>query len=760
MRDNKGKKEIDLFDIWRVALKRKWIIITIVILFIVGAGIYSFTRTPIYQATATILIEEPGSSMFNIEEMFNYTPYYRYDFLGVYFNTQLSLLTSRTLAERVARRMNLSERMELNTQSSSSPASFLGQIKSFFSISRWFNRTKEVTQPALQEFVPPADLSANYAFVVLSGLKIQPVEETRLVNINFRSPFPVLAADIVNNLIEEFIDYSVEMRYEATRQASEFLNKQIAQLRNELAAKEKELQKYGEEKKLLFLNEKESSVVSKYADLNTAFTEAQIERINKEAAFRELSSLQIDALSPNIDNPVIQSLKAEYTRLKNEYDEKIKIFKPEYPDMVRLKARLDSLRTELEKEISQAVDAARTEYRAALAKENSLKNLLEKQREDVVRTNNNAILYNSLKIDVENKRNLLNSLIAKQNEALVSARLKGLKTSNIKIVDRALVPQSPVYPNPSRTVMLAFLLSLFVGVGVAFILEYLDNTIKSPEDVEQLVDLPSLGLIPLVSASNGVKKASYTHQYSYGQQEGETLEEEVINNIELINYYYPNISIAEDYRTIRTSILFSSLEDKPMAIGFTSSLPEEGKSTTLVNTAVAFAQMDRRVILIDGDLRKPRLHKIFDNTNRIGLSNYLAGKSSIDEIIHPTKITKLDLIPCGLHPPNPAELLESRRFIDLIRLLKEDYDFVLVDSPPTLAVVDASVVSTRMDGVVVVIRANKTTKKSLLYAVETLRKAKAPILGVVLNEVPFSHNGYYSPDYHGYLKGYYSSSKQ
>lgn len=538
------------------------------------------------------------------------------------------------------------------------------------------------------------------------------------------------------------------------------MNKQIARLRDELAAKEKELQKYGEEKKLLFLNEKESSVVSKFAELNSAFTEAQIERIKKEAAYRELASLKVDSLPPYISNPVIQNLKAEYTRLKNEYDEKIKIFKPEYPDMVRLRARLDSVRQELEKEINQAVDAARSEYRAALARENSLKKLLERQREDVVKMNNNAILYNSLKIEVENKRNLLNSLIAKQNEALVSARLKGLRTSNIKIVDRALIPQSPIYPNPVRNVMLAFLLSLFVGVGLAFFLEFLDNTVKSPEDVEQLVDLPSLGLIPHVSATNGIKKSAYAHQYSYGEREGEELEEDgTLRNIELINYYYPNIAVAEDYRTIRTSILFSTLEEAPQAVAFTSALPQEGKSTTAVNTAVAFAQMDRRVILLDADLRKPRLHKVFENSNRIGLSSYLAGKSSLENIIQPTKIPGMDLIPCGLHPPNPAELLESRRFQQLIGLLKEDYDFVFVDSPPVLAVVDASVVSARVDGVVLVIRANKTTKKALWQSVETLKKAKAHILGVVFNEVRISRDGYYSPDYHGYLKGYYSSTK-
>jgi uncharacterized protein involved in exopolysaccharide biosynthesis len=212
----KEKKEIDLLEIWRIALKRKWLITSIIIVFIIGAGIYSFTRTPIYQASATILIEEPGSSMLNIEEMFNYTPYYRYDFLGVYFNTQLRLLTSRSLAERVARRMNLADRLELQADADSSRISFLSRIKNVFSLSHWLSRGKRPEQTNPPEFVPPIDINTNFAFIVLAGLKIQPVEETRLVEVSYRSPFPVLAADIVNTLIEEFINYSVEMRYEAT----------------------------------------------------------------------------------------------------------------------------------------------------------------------------------------------------------------------------------------------------------------------------------------------------------------------------------------------------------------------------------------------------------------------------------------------------------------------------------------------------------------------------------------------------------------
>jgi len=760
MNKSAEKKEIDLLDFWHIAIKRKWVIIICAIVILFAAVIYSYTRVPFFRATATIMIQEPSSNMLNINDMINPASYFQYDFMGIYFNTQLRLLTSRSLAERVARRMGLSDRPELQV-TEKPKKSLVQRVKDFVTL-RWLTLSKktEDEEEGKTEFLQDYDPNTMYAFTVMGGLEILPIPETRLVAVNYVSPHATLSADIVNNLIEEFINYSVEMRYEATQQASEFLSEQIAQLRHELSEKEREIQKYGEEKRLLYLDDRESTVVSKFSDLNSAFTEAQIARINNEAAYRELQGLNIDSMPQYVNNPLIQNLKTEYTQILNEYNEKIKVYKPDYPDMVRIKARLDSMKSQLQEEIQKAVDAARSEYRAALKREESLQQVLEEQRSSVFNMNNNAILYNSLRIEVENKRNLLNSLVARQNETLVSARLRGLKSSNIKIIDRALIPGAPFSPNRKRNMMIGLILGLFMGVGAAFLIEYLDNTIKGPEDAEKLVKLPSLGIIPYIARDGARRKTDNQlgYVYSYGKED---IKEEnplpVIKEIELINHLYPNLSVSEDYRTIRTSILFSHPEKAPQIICVSSSFPQEGKTATTTNTAVAFSQLEKKVLVIDGDMRKPRIHKVFNLRNIRGLSSYLTGKADLDEAIQKTSIDNLRIISSGPNPPNPAELLESRKMRELMLILREWFDVVLIDAPPVTAVIDPVIISDMSDGTVVVVRSGKTTRKALVHTVEELRKSKSPIIGIVFNEVKIRTGGYYSADHQRYLNGYYTS---
>lgn len=759
MNDKFERKEIDLLEYWRIILKRKWVLITSSAVLLVFVAIFSFTTTPLYQATATIMIDDPSSSMLNIQDILNYGSYYRSDFLGTYFNTQLKLLTSRSLAERVAKKMNMASRQEFRAprKSRKNPLASIRNLLAF----RWLMPKAKPAAAPEQPRYQPGPYSA-YAFQVLGGLSIAPVEETRLVEVNYTSPHPVLAADVVNALVEEFINYSVETRYEATQQASEFLTENISQLRDELRRKEEDLQKYGEEKKLLFLSDKESSEVSKFADVNSAYTAAKIDRINKESMWRELRDLQVDSLPQSIKNPLIENLKATYTQAKSEYEEKSKVFKPDYPEMVKLKARLDSTKTELENEIRKAVASAESEYKAALKREGSMQALLESQRTDVVRMNNNAILYNSLKIEVENMRNLLNSLVAKQNETLVSARLGGLRTSNIKIIDRALVPGGPFSPNTRRNLMMALLAGIFGGLGLIFFVEYLDNTVKGPEDVEKLTGLPSLGIIPHLSP-DGLKKRyeQYSaYSYSYGAENvlsDATMPE--VSEIELINHLFPKFSISEDYRTVRTSILFSRADTAPKTICFTSTLPQEGKTATVANMAISFAQLEGRVLVIDADLRKPRMHKIFKAKNSVGLSGFLTGKVAIDDCVQKTAIENIWIIPAGPHPPNPAELLNSSRMKDLIALVKDRFDVILIDTPPVLAVIDPVIIGSLVDCVVFVIRAGKTSRKPMAKAVAELRKGKADIVGVVFNEVKIGRQGMATPYYHYYQYEYAANSE-
>ncbi len=714
------KKEIDILEYARVVLKRKWVLVTFAAVLVALTAVLSFTRTPLYRATATLLIDEPGASLLNIQDVLNAGAYYRSDYLGTYFNTQLRLLTSRSLAERVSKRLNLGARPEFRSSAQAGEAS-----------------------------------EASHAFAVQGGLSIAPIPETRLVYVSYVSPHAGLAADVVNALVEEFVDFSVETRYEATKQTSEFLTEQVALLRDDLKRKEEDLQKYGQEKNLLYLSDNESAVVNNFSSVNAALTAAQIERYAKESVYRELRNLDVESLPESVSNPTIQALKTTYSQVKSEYEEKGKIYRPEYPEMVQLKARLDATRNTLEEEIRKAFGAAETEYRAALKKESSLQNLLDEQRSDVTRMNKNAIFYHTLRAEVENLRTLLSTLVTKQNEIQVSSQLGGLRTSNIKVVDRALVPRAPFSPNVKRNLFMALLVGLFGGLGLIFVVESLDNTVKGPEDVEKLAQLPSLGIIPFLTADGGRKRDPYGSYRGYGQEEDKSgPAPPEVREIELINHLYPKFSIAEDYRTVRTSILFSHADAAPKTIAFTSTLPQEGKTATISNLAVSFAQLEGRVLLIDADLRKPRLSKVFNLRNINGLSSYLAGKHSFDEVLQKTSIDNIWTIPSGPHPPNPAELLNSKRMKELLAEAKERFTVVLLDTPPVLAVIDPVIVSSLADSTVFVVRAGKTTRRPLVRAIEEVRKAKADIIGVVFNEVRIGRQGIGTPFYHYYQYEY------
>ena len=762
------RKEVNLLEYWQVITKRKWVIMVFAVVVTLSVGIKTFNTVPVYKATTTLLIEEEASKVLSIEDEFGY----RRQMTDLrFFNTQIKLLTSKSLAERVARKMNLPARPELSTDQKPKK-SLITAAKNLISF-KWIKLKKKSksSNPGNSNPLIPLNPYSRMARAVQSSIEVSPVRETKLVEVSYRSIYPVLCADIVNTLVEEFIDFSVEKRYETTQQASDFLSEEIDNLREDLAAKERELQRYGQEKKLFFLSDKESATISKFADLTRAYTKSQIDCVKAEASYRELKELDVDSQPQFVRNPMIQILKTEYTRMRNEYREKGEIYKSDYPVMVTLRTKLDSMKSELGIEITKAVDEAERAYRSAQKEKASLKNMLEAHKADVIRMNSNAILYNSIKIEVENKRNLLNSLVARQNETLVSARLSGLKTSNVSIIDRAEVPKSPVSPNKKRNIFLAIIVGLFGGMGICFFLEYLDNTVKGPEEVEKMTGLPSLGVIPYLPPEGMKKKkrygyySNYKYEYSYSEKKDNPGSEQKlpdIKKIELVNHIHPKFFISEDYRTVRTSILLSHAKRPPKTIAFTSALPMEGKTSSAANIAVAFSQLEKKVLLVDSDMRKPRLHRIFKVRNVGGLSGYLTGKSSLEKAVQKTNVKNIWLIPSGPIPPNPAELLNSGKMKGLIERLQKRFDIVLLDTPPVLAVVDAVITSSFIDSTVFVVQAGKTTRKSFLQAVEEMKKAKGKIIGVLFNEVKARGDGYHSPyyEYSRYRYQYYEEKEE
>jgi capsular exopolysaccharide synthesis family protein len=428
--------------------------------------------------------------------------------------------------------------------------------------------------------------------------------------------------------------------------------------------------------------------------------------------------------------------------------------------MVQRKARMDSIREELQK----AVDSAESEYNAARQKEFRFKSELDQQKENVVRTDSNAIRYNMLRDEVSNIRKLINTLDERRTEAQVSAKLRGLEASNISIIDYGEVPNSPFSPKTKLNLLLALIIGLGGGVGIAFLLEQLDNTVKGPEDVEKLAGLPSLGIIPrLVDEEQGKKKKRRRIDYGYLREEDRREKEavpRVEQKIELINHLHPKLIIAEDYRTVRTSILLSHADKPPKSIVFSSALPKEGKSVTVANMAVAFSQLGERVLVVDSDLRKPRLHKIFEAKNGLGLSNYLTGKIPLKDAIQKTSIENIYLIPSGPIPPNPSELLNSKKMKLLLEDKENGFNYIFFDTPPVLAVIDAVILSSITDSTVFIIKAGKTMRKPFLNAVAELTKVGAKILGVVFNELEVKRGDFYFMDYYRYYKyDYYADSE-
>ena len=756
--ENKEKlKEVDLLEYWVIISKRKWIAIAFMGMLLLFTGIFSFLATPQYKSTTTILIEEESSRILSFDATFGNQPQVFQDLRG--YNTQLKLLKSASLAERVARKLNLLARPGFGVKERSKTGLISG-IKYLITF-RWISSsTKSLAKN--KDSLIPLNPYLDIASSLLSAVEVKPIRETKLVELSFTSVSPALAAEFINTFAEDFISFSIEKRFATTQQASNWLTEQIDNLRSDLAAKERELLRYGQEKDILFLTETESTAVNTFANLSEAYNQAMLERINAEAEYRELRDFEGDSIPQFISDPAIQQLKTEYTSLKTDYQEKSKQLKPDHPEMVRIKARLDSLK----EEINKAADAAEGRLKAAQKKEASIRFTLDRQRADVGKMQSNSILYNSIKSEVESKRRLLNSLLERQSETQLSAQLKGLNASNISIIDKAEVPKRPVSPNKKKNLLIAFLMGVFGGVGLCFLFDYLDDTIKGSDDVEKLAGLPSLGVIPYLPPEGLAKSKSYSsymkRRYSYGKEAHEkehTLPE--IKEIELINHLHPELPLSEDYRTVRTSILLSHAEKPPRSILFSSALTQEGKTATVVNMAVAFAQLQERVLIVEADLRKPRLHRLFKVRNINGLTGFLTGKIALKDVIHKTFVENTWVVPSGPIPPNPAELLNSKKMKDVLDEVSQVFDIVLLDSPPILAVIDSVIISSIVDSTVLVVRGGKTRRKPFMSAVEELKRARANIIGVVFNAADLRKEGaYYTKYYRYYRYGVYGKEEE
>jgi exopolysaccharide transport family protein len=723
-------QESALGDFFRVLIKRKWIVVSCLATIFSVVAIASLRMTPIYEASGTIEINKPDASL-NFQNSATFNVDY-YD--PTELETELKILQSDLLATQVIRELNLDRGSTLPGQAPPSPSSI------------------DLAPDPLQS--DPAHASAAVGSFK-SNLKVALSPNTRIIEVRFRSPDQQVSANVVNTLMQTYVENNYKARFESTMQASDWLTKQLVDLQMKVETDEEKLVRYQKEHEILGTDEKQNIIMSKLDELNKALTEAESDRMDKESLYRLVESGDPDAIAasaggvtlggPNSPSASVflDNLRTKQADLKVQVADLSTQFGPSYPKLTQLNNQLKEVDAQIQTEMKKIMATLRGQYTTALQRETMLRDAFEKQKQEANKLNESAIEYSMLKREVDTSRQLYEGLLEKLKEAGVAA---GLKSNNFRIVDNARPPLAPIEPDVPRNLMFGFVLGLASGVGLAFVLEALDSTVRTTEQAQIISGLASLGMIPLGSKS---------------AREGSNPKRLVLASskeaVELVTQVRPQSQMAESYRALRTSLLLSNLGSPPKVIMITSALPQEGKTTTSINTAVVLAQKGVRVLLIDADLRRPSIHKTLGMGPHSGLSNVLTGSTTVDEaIVRSSLLPNLCVLPAGTPPPNPAELLASPNMRDVLQHLREQYDHIVIDTPPSLSVTDAVVLSPRADAVVLVIRSGQTSKQALRRSRDILFQVNAKVVGVLLNAVDLSSpDYYYYYEYQGKYSGYY-----
>jgi capsular exopolysaccharide synthesis family protein len=697
--------------------KRRGIVFTCLGVSLAIAVLYNYTTRPVYRATTQILIDRDTPDVLPNKELVELVQG------GMdYYQTQYQLLKGRTLAERAVERLKLQTHPELATGPMMNP----------------WERVRSLLGRPPSAVVDTSGLPLSPAAAAFrSRIEVDPLPGSRLVNLHFRAYDPQVAADAVNMLAQLYIEQSLELRYTTSTEATGWLSERLREQQAKVETAERALQEYREREGLVNQEERQGLVEQKLEMLQGAVLDARTDRIAKESLYNQIASQgpgQIDSFPLVLGSEPVQALKAELAMLQKEEARLAETLGDRHPDMVRVRGQIRQAQDKMRTEIRAVGAAAESEYRTALAKEARLAASLEAVKREAQETNRKSIEHGALKREVETNRQLYQDLLTKTKQTGLETELK---TTNIRVVEKAETPRGPVSPNRMRNYQVALILGLLVGVGLALGFEHLDNTFKSPEDVKEHLQVPFLGMVPDVEA----KTASGA---SRGPNASQVLRS-------------PNSAVADAYRVLRTNLIFSSAEATGRVLVVTSASPGEGKTTTLANLAAALAQNGAKVLAVDGDLRRPTLNQHFGLQKTPGLSDLIVGKAAASQAIQSTRIDGLQMIPCGYLPPNPAELLGSPMMKQVMEALRAHYDWVLVDAPPLLAMADAAVLASLAEGVVMVIAAEQATKPAVVRAIEQVRSVGGKITGVVLNRVNLARNSYYYSQYYGeYYRSYYA----
>ena len=709
-----------LLDYWHILVKRKAVVlITLAVVFALVA-FRTYRTTPLYESTGRVAIYHESQTLTGFKDSvpidaddWDYT---------VAMETQVRIMQSDSLALKVAH--------DLGWDKAFAPAN-AGAI------------------PLDSKLTPPQESALIGR--LRGSLQVSSIPNTRMIELRFSDPDPRETARVLNVFMDDYIQENIRAKYDSTMQATDWLTRQLSELRMKVESSQEKLVKYEKDNDILGIDEKQNIITAKLNDLNKAYTDATNDRIHKQATYRLTLNSSPELLSQADPNTLIEQLRTREADLKTQYAQVSTQFGPAYPKVVEVGNQLKQVQETIQGETRRIGGRLQSEYQAATQREALLQEALNQQKREANRLNERAIQYTLLKRDLDTNQQLYDGLLQRLKEAGISA---ALKSSNIRIVDSARPPVLPSQPDVPRNLLLGLAAGLIAGVVLAFGAEVMDSTIRTPEQVQMVSALPSLGIVPM-----SIPLSSQT-QVRNGK--GIVLRPGKRERVEMIAHSHPKSEIAESYRALRTSILLSSLGAPPQVILVTSALPQEGKTTTAVNCGIVLAQQGSRVLLVDADLRRPAVHHSLGiRSNGGGLSTLLAGQHSAEEVlVRSNQLSNLYVLPAGPPPPQPAELLSSALMKQWISTWRKHFDHVVIDTPPCLSVTDAVALSVVADSVVLVIRSGVTRKEALRRARELLARVNAKVAGVVVNAVdlrsPDLHHYYYSGGGRGYK--YYDDS--
>ncbi len=711
-------REPHLYDYLLILRKHQWLILSFVLAVVTIVAIATFRMQPVYVATTRVEIDRENASILPFQGTDSYD--YMLD-LENYIETQSKILTSETLALQTIRNNALSARSEFAAPEGPSEAISSGSL------------ANQKRPPELAQF--------------LGSLSVKRVPNSRLMDVSFESTDPQLAARIVNAHIATYIEQNFRSKYEATTQASTWLADQLGELKIRVQKSEDARIAYERQNQIWTLDDKQNITTQRLSDVNKQLTDAQSDRLRKESLYQFAKSGNLEAVPEVQNNATLADLFRKRSDAASQYADQLSQYGPNFPKVQRLQAQIKEFDQTIEKERQKILDVLESDYHEALQRETLLTHALDQQKSETNQMAGKLVEYNILKREAEANKTLYEGLMTKLKETAISA---GLRSSNIRVVDPAMIPSTPARPAKTRNLGLAFLVGLVGGIGLALMREYLDNTVKSPDDVETLSRLPSLAVVPQFAGSHGKgKRHGLLQGFSSNGHD---------KRIELVAQHLPKSQMSEAFRALRTSILLSQADHPPQVILVTSALPREGKTTAAANLAVTLAQLGDSTVLVDADLRKPGIGRLLNlaSGKYAGLSSYLAGVSSLDlvSVPHPA-IPNLVAIPTGPLPPNPADLLSSHKLVEAIAELRTKFKFIVIDSPPIMAATDGVILSVQADGVLLVVRSGETPKEAFTRTRDLLNSVKCRILGVVLNAVDASApDYYYSYRYYPYSYGY------